>query len=533
MINLLLRAVGVLIRLFISAVRNLSEENANAHLIKSLWFPVLSGLGAIIYNWHESYHQVLQMLLWAAAAMLLQTLLQQIRALIWKPSTNFGSARFARGREIQKIGLLDRHGLILGRRKGQVLRYGGPGHLLTFAPTRSGKGAGGVIPNLLDHKGSAFVIDMKGENFAITGRYRKTVGRVVTIAPFSDDVPCGGFNPLDFIRRGTAHEVADASLLADLIVSPVDQDTYFDQEARLLISALILYVNQAYPDVCRNLGEVSDLLHKDELQFEEHVGDMLSSGSKAVQQRMAAFSQKEPKEKSHVLSTAQSHMAVWSSEHPLHAVTKHSDFRFEDLKAAPVTVYVIVPPEYMHFYRAFLRVMTGVAVASMSRSIKKADQRVIFFLDEVAALGEMPVIENAIGYLAGYGVQLWLFFQDLDQLRQIYKKWRSILANCAVKQAFNVADVQTANEVSAMLGTKTVHFTSHSRSLMPVIGLPSLESQSSEQQASRAVLTPDEVVNMPVRNQLLFVQGCRPVLAQKLRYFDWSEWRFWGKWDRP
>ncbi|MCV6576744.1 MAG: type IV secretory system conjugative DNA transfer family protein [Cohaesibacter sp.] len=149
--------------------------------------------------------------------MLFQFSLQKIHAVLWKPSTHFGSARFARNREIKKAGLLNREGLILGRRKGEVLRYSGPGHLLTFAPTRSGKGAGGVIPNLLDYKGSAFVIDMKGENFAGTGRFRKTVGRVVTIAPFSDDVPSGGYNPLDFIRVGTAHEVADASLLADLI----------------------------------------------------------------------------------------------------------------------------------------------------------------------------------------------------------------------------------------------------------------------------------------------------------------------------
>lgn len=532
MTNLLLGVLGALVRICVGTIRNLSEENTNSSRLRPLWFPLFMGALAAIYNWSEGYHQFLQMLLWGASGLLFQLSLQKIHAVLWKPSTHFGSARFARNREIKKAGLLNREGLILGRCKGEVLRYSGPGHLLTFAPTRSGKGAGGVIPNLLDYKGSAFVIDMKGENFAVTGRFRKTVGRVVTVAPFSDDVPSGGYNPLDFIRVGTAHEVADASLLADLIVCPVDQDTYFDQEARLLISALILYVNSAYPDACRNLGEVSDLLHKDELQFEEHIAGMMGCDHKAVRQRIAAFSQKEPKERSHVVSTAQSHLAVWSTEHPLHNSTQKSDFKFEDLKKKPITIYVIVPPEYMHFYRAFLRVMTGLAVASMSRSIKKADQSTVFFLDEVAVLGEMPILENSIGYLAGYGVQLWFFFQDLDQLRQIYKKWRSMLANCAVKQAFNVADMKTASEVSAMLGTKTIHYQSQSRAMMPILGVPKLGAQSSEQQGARAVLTPDEVVNMPKNHQLIFVQGCRPVLAEKLRYFDWFEWRFWGKWDR-
>ncbi|MBM4073576.1 MAG: hypothetical protein FJ271_32345 [Planctomycetes bacterium] len=175
-------------------------------------------------------------------------------------------------------------------------------------------------------------------------------------------------------------------------------------------------------------------------------------------------------------------------------VTSRFDFRFEDLKDEVGTVYLIVPPECLAVCRSFIRVMAGIAIASMMRSTRRPKHRVLFLLDEVAALGHLKVPEEAIGYIAAYGVTLWMFFQDLAQLERTYRKWRSIIAICAVWQASNVADEQTARELSAMLGVTTVKTESEGQSAsFPFSILPHSVHRGAVL-ASQLLMTADEVM---------------------------------------
>ena len=145
----------------------------------------------------------------------------------------------------------------------------------------------------------------------------------------------------------------------------------------------------------------------------------------------------------------------------------------------------------------------------------------------VASLGRMAPIETGIAYLAGYGVSIWLFFQDLGQLQATYPKWRSMIANCNVRQAFGVADVQTARELSAMLGNRTIEVTSQGSSQdLPVALVPDSFSRHVNE-TGRALMTPDEVMTMPAHQQLIFVQACAPIRALKVRY--WKEAKFKGR----
>ena len=111
-----------------------------------------------------------------------------------------GSARFRSRRELREWRRGD--GLIIGRdeKSGKLLRYGGPGHLLTVAPTRAGKGVGAIIPNLLTADRPVIVIDPKGENFRVAGRARSRFGPVYPLDPFG---VTGGwsaaYNPLGAI----------------------------------------------------------------------------------------------------------------------------------------------------------------------------------------------------------------------------------------------------------------------------------------------------------------------------------------------
>lgn len=451
---------------------------------------------------------------------------------IWRmlrrPRNAFGSAAFATTADVRRVGLRGR-GVILGRKGGRFVRFAKPGHLLTFAPTRSGKGVGAVIPNLLDHPGSVVVTDIKGENYRITHGYRETLGRVIAFAPFHDDIESAGYNPIDFIRIGTANDVDDARLIAEMIVAPEGQEpNHWEREARALMTGMLLFIAGELPPHRRNPRELRALLMRDRSGFEAVIESMRESAHPSARRIAEGFSQKEDRERSAVISTAQSRTEVFESPR-LAAITSKSTFRLEDLKNGVMSLYLIIPPEYVTVYQPFLRLMVGLSTAAMTRNQRQPKHPVLFLLDELPALGHMRPIEDGIGYLAGYGASLWLFVQDLDQLTQTYRKWRSMIANCAVRQAFNVQDPDTARLLSSMLGQRTVQVSNRSKAGKAFrFGLPSSFSET-RSTMGRPLLSPDEVMLLPDNRELLFVNGCKPILAEKVRYF--TERRFRGRWD--
>ena len=444
-----------------------------------------------------------------------------LRLYLMPKSDTYGSAEFATESELRHAGLRKQRGLIIGKDRWGLLRFNRPGHLLTFAPTRSGKGVGCVIPNLLDHRWSAVVTDIKGENFQTTAEWRATQGPVHALAPFSRGMSTSRFNPLDFVRVGTPEEVDDAAMMAELLVVPKGGDTFWDSEAQNLIATLILYVAHEMPRERRNLYEVWSLLMRDEPAFRNMMVEIADSEHQTLRRLAQGFLQKEERERSGVVSTAQTHMKIWKSP-LLAAATEESDFRLEDLRRRPTTLYIIVPPELLEVYRPFVRLIVGLAMAAMTRTHEGNGghgDRVLFLLDEVAALGHMPTIESGIGYLAGYDVTLWLFFQDLDQLQKTYPKWRSIISNCNVRQAFGVSDYVTAYELSLMLGQRTVRSWSRGHALHSPFGVIPGSLNRHVHETGRSLLTPDEVMAMRERQQLIFLQACRPILAEKVKYF--------------
>ena len=445
-------------------------------------------------------------------------------AVFYKPDTH-GSARFATLADARKGKLLNGKGLILGRKHCRMLRYDGEGHLLTFAPTRSGKGVGCVVPNLLDYPGSVVVTDIKGENSDIARAYRASLGPVYELAPLGGaKANRATFNPLDFIRIATAYEVDDARLVAEMLVVPEHaQPNHWEREARTLITGLLLYIRHHWDLLEQNLGTLRDLLMQDAEEFELLLAKMTVSHQENVARIARGFSQKEPKERSAVISTAQGATELFESPE-LRAATEKSSFKFESLKDDVASVFIIVPPEYLEAYRPFLRLMAGLATVAMTRNMAKPAQPVLFMFDELPALGYMRPIEEGIGYLAGYGAKMWLFVQDLDQLQKTYPKARSMIANCAVRQAFNVQDPDTAKLLSDMLGTATVRMHSEGQTSALPFNLVAGSFHSGEFEGARQLMTTGEILTMKAKEQLVFVQGLPAFRARKIRYFDWWEW---------
>ena len=133
------------------------------------------------------------------------------RARELKIAETYGSARWASEKEVRAAGLLGVNGVVLGRLGRDYLRHDGPEHVLCFAPTRSGKGVGLVIPSLLTWPGSAIVHDIKGENWQLTAGFRSRHGQVLLFDPTNS--ASAAYNPLLEVRRGQ-WEVRDVQNVA-------------------------------------------------------------------------------------------------------------------------------------------------------------------------------------------------------------------------------------------------------------------------------------------------------------------------------
>jgi type IV secretion system protein VirD4 len=450
-----------------------------------------------------------------------------------------GSAYFASLAEVKSS--LGGGGLIVGRENrkgGQLLRYAGQAHLLTIAPTRSGKGVGAIIPNLLTADRSVLCIDPKGENARITARARARFGPVYVLDPFEvSGQATAAFNPLDGLDADSPDLAEDAALLADALVHDAPGqggEAHWNEEAKALIGGVILYVvcNES-PEV-RTLSTVRELLTASPQEFRVMMEIMQKATSAGGLIRRAANRHlgKSEREAAGVLSSAQRHTHFLDSVR-VNATMARSDFRFADLKEAKATVFLVLPPERLDAYSRWLRLMVAQAIHDLARapasgSPARPAAPVLFLLDEFAALGRLEPVERAFGLMAGYGLQLWPILQDMHQLWGAYgKKAGTFVSNAGLVQIFNVADVETASWVSKSIGATTMTYqttgTSTSRGAMQFFETKS--SSTSTHLSRRELMTPDEIMRLDSSLEILLRQGAAPAIAAKVRYYDGPEFR--------
>jgi type IV secretion system protein VirD4 len=440
-----------------------------------------------------------------------------------------GSARFASGPELQSFA--GPSGLLIGRnlQSGKPLRYDGPGHLLTIAPTRTGKGVGTVIPNLLLADRSVICVDPKGENTAITARARARVGAVRVLDPFGiTGQPSACFNPLAALDPVSPDLAEDAATLADALVfdAPGEAgEAHWNEEAKALIGGILLHILTQEPPSRRTLAVLREYLTGAPAAFEILLADMQASTAAGGLVARAANRHlgKADREATGVLSAAQRHTHFLDSPR-MTAVLDHSDFAFADLKARTATVFLVLPPDRLSTYARWLRLIITQSLQELARASGQRRAPVLYLLDEFAALGHMAPIERAMGLMAGYGVQLWPILQDLHQLRSTYgSRAGTFFSNASVLQVFGVNDSETAQLVSGLLGQTTIVFSTESRREGSFFAKG--ETSTSDHHTGRPLMTPDEVRNLSPHQELLFIAGQRPVMASKLRYYADREFR--------
>jgi type IV secretory pathway TraG/TraD family ATPase VirD4 len=388
-----------------------------------------------------------------------------------KPRDTHGSAHFGTAREAARhlAPAAPADAFVLGTMRdaprGTDRRFRQDGHLLTCAPTGAGKGIGAVIPNLLDYPGSAFVLDFKGENHAVTARARRAMGQdVILIDPFGiAGVPTHCLNWLDTLDPDDPDVVSRAAGLADMLADP-------ERGHRLPARTAAVHLNR--PE----------------------------------------------RERGSVLSSVVRHTA-WLDDPRLCAALARSDFSMTDLKRRPVTVYLAIPPDRLRVCLGFVRGFIGLALDGIAAVPALPPHRVGFFLDEFGQLGRMDRLADSITLLRGYGAQLWVFVQDLSQIKAVYPRWQSFLANTA-QQFFGTADYDTARYLSAALGQQTIRFETGGSSYSDSgIGKPGSASTSTgEHFQGRPLLTPDEIMRLGPTRPIVLVAGEPPYLLDRIGY---------------
>ncbi|CCD98044.1 conjugal transfer protein TraG [Bradyrhizobium sp. STM 3809] len=439
----------------------------------------------------------------------------------------YGSARWAEPGEIEKAGLLGEDGVVLGRLGMRYLRHDGPEHVLCFAPTRSGKGVGLVVPSLLTWSGSAIVHDIKGENWQLTAGFRARHGRVLLFNPTNPKA--SAYNPLLEVRRG-AFEVRDVQNVADVLVDPegsLDKRNHWEKTSHSLLVGTILHV--LYAEADKTLAGVAAFLSDPKRPIETTLTAMMATphlGEAGPHPVIASTARellnKSENERSGVLSTAMSFLGLYRD--PVVAeVTGRCDWRIADLIAGdePATLYLVVPPSDISRTKPLIRLVLNQIGRRLTEDLQARERRhrVLMMLDEFPALGRLDFFESALAFMAGYGIKSFLIAQSLNQIEKAYGPNNAILDNCHVRVSFATNDERTAKRVSDALGTATEmramkNYAGHR--LAPWLG----HLMVSRQETPRALLTPGEVMQLPPADEIVMVAGAPPIRAKKVRYFE-------------
>ncbi len=453
------------------------------------------------------------------------------RARAQKHVTTYGSARWAEDRDIAAASLLNGKGVFLGRTTEDYLRHDGPEHIMSFAPTRSGKGVGLVVPTLLTWTGSAVIHDIKGENWTLTAGWRSKFSHCLLFDPTNPK--SARYNPLLEVRRGE-NEVRDVQNIADILVDPegsLERRSHWEKTGHALLVGVILHVLYAEED--KTLAGCARFLSDPKRNFETTLGVMMTTnhiGSDdaptahpVVAQAARELLNKSENERSGVLSTAMSFLGLYRD--PVVArVTATSDWRIADLVDCerPCSLYLVVPPSDISRTKPLVRLILNQIGRRLTEDLPDRDsgrRRVLMMLDEFPALGRLDFFESALAFMAGYGIRAYLIAQSLNQVEKAYGANNSILDNCHVRIAFAANDERTAKRISDALGTTTEqraqrNYAGHR--LAPWLSHVMVSSQETQ----RALLTPGEVMQLPPDDALVMVSGTPPIRAKKLRYYE-------------
>ncbi len=432
-----------------------------------------------------------------------------------------GAARFAKEGEIRRAGFRANDGVVLGKKGGKFLTFGGSEHCIVEAPTRSGKGVGIVIPNLLSWQESVVVLDVKRENWDATAGFRKKYGQAVYLFnPTDPEGRTARYNPLGYIDRTDPDQVViELQKIATMLFVPPERgEPFWTDSARTAFVGVGAYL--AVADRPFTIGSIYRLMTTGDTRgfFKRVLDDRSLELSQGCRNALADFTSGADNTFAGIVQTVTSKLSLWLNPR-VDAATEESDFDLRELRSRRMSIYLGVSPDELDrvapLYNLLFQQLVDLNVRDLPDTATPL--KILVILDEFARIGRAQVIASAFSYVAGYGIRLLPVIQSRSQLRAVYGEHvaNEIVANCGVEAAFTPKELRVANELSERIGY--IGQESVTKSLT-IHGVLANRSKSMSDQR-RALLLPQELMQFPDSELLLLRGGIPPIHGDKIRFY--------------
>lgn len=461
-----------------------------------------------------------------------------------------GEARFAVHAEVEKSGLLGSKGIIVGKWKNRYLMFDGQQFVLLSAPTRSGKGVGIVIPNLLNWSDSVVVLDVKQENFNLTAGFRVKHGqKIFLFNPFAEDYRTARYNPLGYVRDGD-FRVGDLIAIGEVFYPSGGKDAFFDDQARNFFVGLGLYLCET-PELPRTIGEMLRQSSGKGQPIDKYLTGIIDQRNYILDEEGNRIAPKDWKEgddglpplsmecvdalnrfistsdntRSSILASFNAPLGIWTNP-IVDAATAENDFDLRDVRKQRMSIYVGITPDHLQEAGRLVNLLFSQLVNLNTKELPQDNPALkyqcLLLMDEFTAIGKVGIIAKAVSYMAGYNLRLLPIIQSLSQLASVYgqEDARTFVTNHALQILYAPREQKDANEYSEMLGYETVHAKNKSYQTSGRSGGSVSEAIGEGAGQRRALLLPQEFKEIGQWKEIIILENVKPIFCDKIKYFD-------------
>jgi type IV secretion system protein VirD4 len=442
-----------------------------------------------------------------------------------------GNARFATMAEMKKAGLLADKGMLLGKSSGKFLMTWAPKFLLLIAPTRSRKGVGIVIPNLLNWPDSVVVSDIKGENFDVTSGFRAANGQAVyKFAPFDEKSETHCWNPLSYVNQDPRFIVGDLQSIGFMLYPKKEgADSFWADQARNLFVGVALYcLESGHPFTISETLRRANGGGKPKEFWQQVVGNGASADGVPLSENclnaLRQFAGNAENTLTSILASFTAPLGVFANP-IVDAATSSDDFDIRDIFKRRMSIYLVIPPNKLDEAGLLVNLFFSICYDQNSKVLPQKDPSIkylcLMIQDEFPALGRVDKFVKGVGYLAGYGFRAITVAQSLSQLqsRELYGEEgaRTLVSNHMLQVMFAPREQKDATEYSEILGYETVEGVSKGRSF--TWGNSNSRNENVSEQ-KRALMMPQELRELGEFRQIVITDNCKPILCDKIEYFS-------------
>lgn len=439
-----------------------------------------------------------------------------------------GEARFANAKEISKAGLYSEKGILVGKYNNKYLVFGGQQFVLLSAPTRSGKGVGVVIPNLLNYSDSVVVLDVKQENFNLTSGYRKMYGQdVYLFNPFADDYRSHRYNPLSYVRGGD-FRVSDLISIGEVLYPSGGKDPFFQDQARNLFVGFGLFLFESEGRYPITIGEMLRQSSGKGMPIDEYLHSLIDERalegcplSSACVESFHRFINTADNTRTSILATFNAPLGIFANP-IVDAATSGNDFDLRDVRKKRMSIYIGITPNHLveagRLINLLFSQLININTQELPQDNPELKYQCLLLMDEFTSIGRVGIIAKSVSYMAGYNLRLLTIIQSPSQLEDEIPDGygrqgaRTLMTNHACQILYAPREQEDAELYSKMLGDETV--TSTSKSKQKGGGSVSFSDQR------RALMLPQEIKEIGQWKEIIILENTKPILCDKIKYFE-------------